>query len=426
MPHREESLDRSVVGTRVERTLDDLMKSHGRFLAAVEAGSGIRAAIEAAYDWDLDVFDPEMAVAQIDQIVVRRLNDFISDSPRPRILDCGANIGISVLNFKRHAPDARIVAFEPDPLLCHTLRRNLTRNGAEDVEIVEAAVWTNAGDAPFVSNGTDGGRIAIGEEATATTSVRTVALADYLNEPIDLLKLDVEGSEYALIDHIATRLGVIKNLIIECHITQASLAAFGRLLTQLRDHGFHVNFNTFGHWRDLIRQPVLPPLYSEHYVAVYACRRVSPRAENVSSNLPYLELSLLATFYRAYESHGGPLAYQRLQKALGRRQRKVIRLEQPFHHKGGRCWTLELPPTVPEGDTPTQPQASQLLLFEDKAPIGPPHCEHALIARYGSGRFSHWHNTLYFSTSDDSNPNVNGRTYDVAIEVEGHTVNTAS
>ena len=264
--------------TRVERTLDDVVTAHGRFLAAVEAGTGIRAAIAAAYGWDLDVFDPQMAAAQIDQIVVRRLNDFISDALQPRILDCGANIGISVLNFKRLAPGARIVAFEPDPLLCHTLRRNLTRNGAGDVDIVEAAVWTSAGDAPFVSNGTDGGRIVSGPAAATEISVRTVAITDYLNEPVDLLKLDIEGSEYQLIEHVGKRLDVVKNLIIECHITQATIVQFGRLLTQLRENGLYVNFNTFGHWRDLIRQPVLPPL-SEQYVVVYACRRVSSLAE---------------------------------------------------------------------------------------------------------------------------------------------------
>src|SRR5690606_29753371 len=34
--------------------------------------------------------------------------------PNPLIIDCGANIGLSVIYFKRHFPDARVIAFEPD------------------------------------------------------------------------------------------------------------------------------------------------------------------------------------------------------------------------------------------------------------------------------------------------------------------------
>src|SRR6478672_5618518 len=34
--------------------------------------------------------------------------------PNPYIIDCGANIGLSVIYLKQMFPDARIIAFEPD------------------------------------------------------------------------------------------------------------------------------------------------------------------------------------------------------------------------------------------------------------------------------------------------------------------------
>ena len=138
----------------------------------------------------------------------------------------------------------------------------------------------------------------------------------------------------------------------------------------------------------------------------------------MASYLPYFDLSLLTNFYRAYESRGGPREYQQVEEARETRRGNFESLCQPFQHQGGCCWTLELPSTVPDGDSLVQPHASRLLLFEDGRPIGPPHCEHALIERFGAGRFSHWNNTLYFSTSDDTDPNVNGRSYCVAIESE--------
>src|SRR6478752_2497070 len=38
---------------------------------------------------------------------------FESDNAQPTIIDCGSNIGISVLFFKRLFPQCRIIAFEP-------------------------------------------------------------------------------------------------------------------------------------------------------------------------------------------------------------------------------------------------------------------------------------------------------------------------
>src|SRR5262249_15193495 len=58
---------------------------------------------------------------------------------------------------------------------------------------------------------------------------------------------------------------------------------------------------------------------------------------------------------------------------------------------------------------------SPLRLFENGAVLGPPHAAHALIRSGGGGAFSHWKSTLYFSTSDGSDPNVNGRAYEIVI-----------
>lgn len=56
---------------------------------------------------------------------------------------------------------------------------------------------------------------------------------------------------------------------------------------------------------------------------------------------------------------------------------------------------------------------SSLLLFEDDRALGPAHVSHDEIRTSGGGRFAHWGPRLYFSTSDNSDPRANGRSYRV-------------
>ena len=77
----------------------------------------------------------------------------------PRILDCGANVGLASLYFKKRYPEARVTAFEADPAIADVLRGNLLRNGCPDVEVVEAAVWTEEGTVEFCREGADSGTI---------------------------------------------------------------------------------------------------------------------------------------------------------------------------------------------------------------------------------------------------------------------------
>jgi hypothetical protein len=58
---------------------------------------------------------------------------------------------------------------------------------------------------------------------------------------------------------------------------------------------------------------------------------------------------------------------------------------------------------------------STLVLLENGKPLGPAHSAHADIRKLGEGRYSHWGaRTLWFSTSDNSDPRTNGREYKVA------------
>ena len=88
-------------------------------------------------------------------------------------------------------------------------------------------------------------------------------------------------------------------------------------------------------------------------------------------------------------------------------------------HEIGSNYIAALPPSrfAPllsiDGDTLEKASRSTLALFEDGRELGPPHAQHAWIREYGGGLFSHWGSSLYFSSSDNSDPRTNGRLYTV-------------
>ena len=81
----------------------------------------------------------------------------------------------------------------------------------------------------------------------------------------------------------------------------------------------------------------------------------------------------------------------------------------------GHCWTFPLPRLVDVSDDVGSPRQSTLVLFEDDQILGPAHSSHQGIRERGQGAYSHWGQQLYFSTSDNSDPNKNGRRYSAII-----------
>lgn len=77
--------------------------------------------------------------------------------------------------------------------------------------------------------------------------------------------------------------------------------------------------------------------------------------------------------------------------------------------ESGHCYIAPLP----AGLLSDRDSASALRLYEDGRELGPARASHADIRAQGSGRFSHWGEQLYFSSSDNSDPRSNRRRYTV-------------
>ena len=66
--------------------------------------------------------------------------------PTPRILDCGANIGLATLYFKLLYPGACITCFEPGAEAFRVLEANISANQLEEVTAFPVALAREAGE----------------------------------------------------------------------------------------------------------------------------------------------------------------------------------------------------------------------------------------------------------------------------------------
>jgi FkbM family methyltransferase len=167
---------------------------------------------------------------------------FESASPRPFMLDCGANVGLVTAYLKRRFPEARVVAFEPDPDCFAALQYNC--RPFRGVDTVQAAVWTSDCELEFDPVGAVGGHVAAlsgSGEIESRIRVKAVRLRDYLVEPVEFLKMDIEGSELEVLGDCEDRLHMVRRLFVEFHSFEGRPQQLGRLVQILEDAGFRLH-----------------------------------------------------------------------------------------------------------------------------------------------------------------------------------------
>lgn len=152
----------------------------------------------------------------IDEIFIDNIYS-IDLPPSPIILDCGANIGLSVLYFKKHHPDATIVAFEPDTTNFRLLEKNIASYNLQNVIALNQAVWIMDGKINFVEDHSMTSKISESKYTEDNKLVDCCRLKTHLTRKIDLLKIDIEGAEYQVFKDIYENLSQVNNLFLEYH-----------------------------------------------------------------------------------------------------------------------------------------------------------------------------------------------------------------
>ena len=210
-------------------------------------------------DYELEYSDLSSFCPQWHDIFVEGAVDFQTAAAAPRILDCGSNVGLASLFFKRRFPGARVTAYEADPALCAMTKKNLARNGAGDVGVVHAALWTSNGDVTFRSEGSDSGMIdgLSGTIPGRSVTVPSLRMRDILErERIDLLKLDIEGAEDAVLADCEPVLDRVHAIVMDLHEFDVNDRQAPRVLERLTRCGFIYAVDEF------VSQPWRPPVAS--------------------------------------------------------------------------------------------------------------------------------------------------------------------
>lgn len=181
-----------------------------------------------------------------DEIFKKEIYKFETKSPSPYILDCGANIGLSIIYFKRLFPDAEIVGFEPDGNTFDALKYNIASFNLSKVTLVKKACWSSETTLQFFSEGADGGRVAKENDKENIIEVETIRLKNYLNRKVDFLKMDIEGAESEIIPDIAGLLVNVDNIFVEFHSFIGQEQKLPEILTVLKAAGFHLHISAPG------------------------------------------------------------------------------------------------------------------------------------------------------------------------------------
>jgi len=195
--------------------------------------------------YSFDIPDLPSFVWQFKEIFVDEIYKFDSNNKQPVIFDCGANVGTSCLYFKQLFPNAKIKAFEADPMIADILKSNLSKNGINDVEVIDKAVWVDDDGIEFGSEGADGGSINVNNNKIKVESVR---LKDFLGkeEKIDLLKIDIEGAEYEVLKDCKDTLKNVQNIFVEYHSWNSSAQQLSEILNIFEINGFRYCIEDIG------------------------------------------------------------------------------------------------------------------------------------------------------------------------------------
>jgi FkbM family methyltransferase len=200
--------------------------------------------------WKVEAPDAASFLSMYREIFLNQVYAFRFEHASPRILDMGANIGLSVLYFKQRFPAAVITTFEADRDIFTYLERNLLQNGITDVELINRAAWNSTGRLRFFAEGADAGYILQPEAESPTMRERSlhrqveVEAEDmrlFLRDRCyDFIKMDIEGAEHIVLPACHEALQTARYVFVEFHSRVGEPQRFAEIVSLLAELGFRL------------------------------------------------------------------------------------------------------------------------------------------------------------------------------------------
>lgn len=188
------------------------------------------------YYWMLEMYE---------DIFLRRQYEFTSESPAPAIVDAGSNIGLAILFFKRLFPRATVLGFEPDADTFRLLTRNVEANRLDGVRVRNEALYDGRQELELFGDPSAPGSPQMTTSASrlpgAARRVAATRLSEHVTEPVDFLKVDIEGAERVVLAELeeAGKLALVRRMAIEYHHhMEAGEDGLAEVLATLERGGF--------------------------------------------------------------------------------------------------------------------------------------------------------------------------------------------
>jgi FkbM family methyltransferase len=168
-------------------------------------------------------------------------------TPAMTVVDAGAHVGYFTCQAARLVgPRGLVLAFEPAPRNYELLTANVWRNGFTNTVCFPWALGEAAGFAPLQLSATNTGDHRLHGSSGQTATVRVAALDEVLaiRGPVDVVKLDVQGSERAAVRGMEQLLAASPSVLVVAELSPADARAAGteprELLTYYRSLGFQI------------------------------------------------------------------------------------------------------------------------------------------------------------------------------------------
>lgn len=177
---------------------------------------------------------------------------FETDTNNPIIVDCGANIGISLLYFKKLFKDSKVICFEANKHTFDLLNENIKNNNLTNVETHNIALSDTSGEVSFFISeniGTLVGSLDSSRGGDVEIKCKAEKLSKFIKnlDKIHLMKIDVEGAEWLILkDLIETGLiNKVDQYIIEYHHRiNDEKSKLSEFLIFFEKNGFDYNIKT--------------------------------------------------------------------------------------------------------------------------------------------------------------------------------------
>ena len=227
------------INQRVSKTFDNPYRDLNLGFFKLKYLKHLPAGVERQHQYKSGIIyytNPQELLHGFDEIFIQEIYKIVLQ-PDCYIIDCGANIGLSVLYLKQLFPNAIIIAFEPDKNNFKLLTKNVASFQLPGVELREEAVWIENAMIGFKNEGSMSSKV--DPNSKETTKVKACRLKDLLVKQVDFLKIDIEGAEYEVLKDIAESLFNVRNLFIEYHGSFGQNNELTHMFTILTNNGFN-------------------------------------------------------------------------------------------------------------------------------------------------------------------------------------------